>query len=115
MSTDGSVLENIFDHAFPLADELSVMINDSIKEMVANEKINASLSDAIILHSVAMMLMICMMNREVLETGELESTFAKVKKITSDYMTHVLNLPRERKGEEDDNAPVKSAPTILNS
>ena len=97
-----SPLVNIFDHAFPLADELSVKVNDSIKAMIANGKVTTNLSDAVIMHTVALMLMICMMNREVLDSGDLETTFQKVKSVTHDYLSHVLNLPRDRKGEEDE-------------
>ena len=113
MTTEKSILEDIFDHAFPLADELSVTINDSLKKMIANEKLNASMSDAIIIHTVSLMLMICMMNREVLDTTELDTTFRKVKGVTHDYLAHVLNLNRERKGEDDDSAEPSSTP--LNS
>jgi hypothetical protein len=113
--TSESPLNNIFDHAFPLADELSVLVNDSIKKMVANEKMPVSITDAIIVHTVSLMLMICMMNREVLDTGDLEATFRKVKSITHDYLAHVLNLPRERKGEDDDDDAVGTSDTALNS
>ena len=111
-----SPLTNIYDNAFALADELSVDVNNSIQKMLKKPNFNGSISDAIILHSVAMMLMICMMNREVLETGELEMTFAKVKGITNDYLRHVLDLPRERKGEgDDDDVATGTANTTLNS
>ena len=114
--SEESPLMNIFDHAFPLADELSVEINKSIQAMLQKPGFGGSISDAIILHTVAMMLMICMMNREVLHTGDLETTFAKVKNVTNDYMAHVLNLPRERKGEDDDDdVATGAANTPLNS
>ena len=109
-----SPLVNIFDHAFPLADELSVDVNKSIQKMIGEGKVTTHMSEAIILHSVALMLMICMMNREVLETNELESTFRKVKGVTEDYLKHVLNLPRDRKGEDDDD-PNEPASPALNS
>lgn len=112
--TEESPLSNIFDHAFPLADELSVEVNKSIQQMLQKPNFNGNISDAIILHTVALMLMICMMNREVLDSGELETTFQKIKGVTNEYLRHVLDLPRERKGEEDDRT-TKSSPTILNS
>ena len=109
-----SPLTNIYDNAFALADELSVDVNNSIQKMLKKPNFNGNISDAIILHSVAMMLMICMMNREVLDSGELETTFQKIKGVINEYLRHVLDLPRERKGEEDDRT-TKSSPTILNS
>lgn len=111
-----SPLENIFDNAFPLADELSVAINDSIHKMLQKPGFSGNMSDAIILHTVAMMLMICLMNREVLDTGDLESTFNKVKGITHEYLRHVLDLPRQRKGEDDeDDVATGAASSSLNS
>ena len=107
-----SPLVNIFDHAFPLADKLSLEINKSINQMVSENKITNLTSDAIILHTVAMMLMICMMNREVLESNELDTTFRKVKGVTHDYLVHVLNLERDRKGEGDDDPTESDTPTL---
>lgn len=113
--TEESPLANIFDHAFPLADELSVHVNNSINKMVADGKVTNQTSDAIIIHTISLMLMICLMNREVLESGDLEVTFNKVKGVTEQYLKHVLDLPRDRKWEGDDDDSDQSATTTLNS
>lgn len=110
MEEQESPLVNIFDHVFPLADELSVFVNDSIKSMLEKGTITKNGSEAIIIHTVALMLMVCMMNREILHTGDLDFTFEKVKSVTEEYLKHVLNLPRDRKGEDDDTS-VKSVIT----
>jgi len=90
-----SPLGNIFDHAFPLADELSKHVNDSVLTMVQEDKDFKNISDAIIAHSIALMLIICMMNREVLETNDLDMTFKKVKGITEQYIKHLLELGKD--------------------
>jgi hypothetical protein len=90
-----SPLGNIFDHAFPLADELSKHVNDSVLRMVKENKEFKNMSDAIIAHSIAMMLIICMMNREVLDTNDLDMTFRKVKGITEQYIKHLLTMRKE--------------------
>jgi len=90
-----SPLGNIFDHAFPLADELSKHVNDSVLMMVQEDKDFKNISDAIIAHSIALMLIICMMNREVLETNDLDMTFRKVKGITEQYIKHLLELGKD--------------------
>ena len=90
-----SPLGNIFDHAFPLADELSKYVNDSVLTMVQEDKDFKNISDAIIAHSIALMLIICMMNREVLETNDLDMTFRKVKGITEQYIKHLLELGKD--------------------
>lgn len=90
-----SPLENIFDHAFPLADKLSMGINQSAEEMVKNDPDFANMSDVIIAHSVALMLIICMMNREVLEENTLDMTFKKVKGITQEYLKHIMTVGKE--------------------
>jgi len=90
-----SPLGNIFDHAFPLADELSKYVNDSVLTMVQEDKEFKNISDAIIAHSIALMLIICMMNREVLETNDLDMTFRKVKGITEQYIKHLLELGKD--------------------
>jgi hypothetical protein len=89
-------LEKIFDHAFPLADKLSLSINDSVMEMVKEGKVTDKMSDAIIIHSIALMLITCMMNREVLEDNTLEMTLKKVKGITQDYLKHILESGKEK-------------------
>ena len=89
-------LENIYDHAFPLADKLSFAINESVAEMVKDGKITDKMSDAIIIHSVALMLIICMMNREVLKDNTLEMTLKKVKGIVQDYIKHLLEAGKEK-------------------
>jgi len=90
-----SPLADIFDHAFPLADELSRNINESATRMVQENKEFSNMSDVIIVHSVALMLIICMMNREVLETDALEETFTKVKGITEQYIKHLLEMGKD--------------------
>jgi len=89
-------LEDIYDHAFPMADKLSFPINESVMEMIADGKITKKMSDAIIIHSVALMLIICMMNREVLEDNTLEMTLKKVKGITQDYLKYLLEAGKEQ-------------------
>jgi len=90
-----SPLGNIFDHAFPLADELSKYVNDSVLMMIQENKDFKNVSDAIIAHSIALMLIICMMNREVLETNDLDMTFRKVKGITEQYIKHLLEMGKD--------------------
>jgi len=91
-----SPLENIYDHAFPLADKLSYFINESTVDMVKDNKVTDSMSDAIIIHSIALMLIVCMMNREVLDDNTLDMTFKKVKGITQDYLKHLLEAGKEQ-------------------
>jgi len=91
-----SPLENIYDHAFPIADKLSFAINESTMDMVKDGKITDKMSDAIIIHSIALMLIVCMMNREVLEDNTLDTTFKKVKGITQDYLKHLLEAGKEK-------------------
>jgi len=91
-----SPLENIFDYAFPLADKLSLAINQSAEEMVKNDPDFANMSDVIIAHSVALMLIVCMMNREILEDNTLDMTFKKVKGITQEYLKHILTIGKEK-------------------
>ena len=89
-------LENIYDHAFPLADKLSFAINESVMEMVKDGKVTDKMSDAIIIHSISLMLITCMMNREVLENNTLETTLRKVKGIVQDYLKHLLESGKEQ-------------------
>jgi hypothetical protein len=89
-------LEDIYDHAFPLADKLSFAINESVTEMVREGQVTKKMSDAIIIHSVALMLIICMMNREVLDDNTLEMTLKKVKGVTQDYLKHLLEAGKEQ-------------------
>ena len=91
-----SPLYNIYDHAFPLADKLSFAINESVAEMVKDGKVTDKMSDAIIIHSIALMLITCMMNREVLEDNTLDMTFKKIKGITQDYLKHLLEAGKEQ-------------------
>jgi hypothetical protein len=91
-----SPLENIYDHAFPIADKLSFAINDSVNEMVKEGKVTDKMSDAIIIHSIALMLITCMMNREVLHDNTLDKTFKTVKNITQDYIKHILESGKDR-------------------
>lgn len=92
----GSPLDDIYDHAFPIADQLSIPINDSVLKMIKNHPdFKDQMSDAIIVHSVALMLIICMMNREILDSNDLDRTFAKVKQITQDYIKHLLTSGKE--------------------
>jgi hypothetical protein len=42
------------------------------------------------------MLIICMMNREVLDTSDLDTTFRKVKGITQDYIKHLLTTGKDQ-------------------
>lgn len=91
----GSPLDNIFDHAFPLADELSKSVNDSVLKMLQENEEFKNVSDAIIAHSIALMLIICMMNREILKTKDLDKTFAKVKGITEQYIKHLLEMGKD--------------------
>jgi len=90
----GSPLENVFDYAFPLADKLSFFVNESAEEMVKNDPDFSNMGDVIVAHSVALMLIICMMNRNILETKDLNITFEKVKHITQDYLKHILEMGR---------------------
>jgi hypothetical protein len=90
-----SPLENIYDHAFPLADKLSMFVNQSAEEMVKNDPEFSNMSDVIIAHSVALMLIVCMMNREVLDDLTLDTTFKKVKGITQDYLKHLLTVGKD--------------------
>jgi hypothetical protein len=91
-----SPLENIFDHAFPLADKLSLAVNQSAEDMVKNDPEFSNMSDVIIAHSVALMLIVCMMNREILEDTTLDMTFRKVKGITQEYLKHLLTMGKEQ-------------------
>jgi len=91
-----SPLGNIFDHAFPLADQLSMNINESAAKMVQEHPEFKNMSDVIIVHSIALMLIICMMNREVLDTSDLDTTFRKVKGITQDYIKHLLTTGKDQ-------------------
>ena len=89
-------LDNIFDHAFPLADKLSMFVNQSAEEMKKNDPDFSNMSDVIIVHSVALMLIVCMMNREVLEDNTLDMTFKKIKGITQEYLKHILTVGKEK-------------------
>ena len=91
-----SPLTNIYDYAFPLADKLSMFINESAEEMVKNNPDFPHMPDVIIAHSVALMLIVCMMNREVLEDNTLDMTFKKVKGVTQDYLKHLLTVGKEK-------------------
>ena len=90
-----SPLEDIYGHAFPLADKLSLSINESAEQMMKEDNDFKNMSDVIIVHSVALMLIICMMNREVLESNDLDMTFRKVKGIVQDYLKHILTTGKD--------------------
>jgi len=64
--------------------------------MVKDGKVTDKMSDAIIIHSIALMLIVCMMNREVLDDNTLDMTFKKVKNITQDYLKHLLEAGKEK-------------------
>lgn len=91
-----SPLSKVYDYAFPIADKLSFAINDSVNEMVKEGKVTDKMSDAIIIHSIALMLITCMMNREVLHDNTLDKTFKTVKNITQDYIKHILESGKDR-------------------
>ena len=89
---EDSPLRNIFDHAFPIADKLSIAINDSVIEMAEEGTVTKSMSDAIIIHTISLMIIICMMNREVLEDDTMDSTLKTVKNVTGEYIKHLTGL-----------------------
>ena len=90
-----SPLSKVFDYAFPLADKLSVAVNESAMNMSKEFPEFINMSDAIVAHSIALMLIICMMNREVLDNNDLDITFRKVKGITQEYLKHILTSGKD--------------------
>lgn len=90
-----SPLSKVFEYAFPLADKLSVAVNESAMNMSKEFPEFTNMSDAIVAHSIALMLIICMMNREVLDNNDLDVTFRKVKGITQEYLKHILTSGKD--------------------
>ena len=89
--------KNIFELGMNLANEIAPTISESINHQVEIKNIDSHV-DSVIAHTVAMFVICCSLNADVLDSKTLEKTFEQVKgviKTLRDASKGIVQPPEE--------------------
>ena len=78
-----SETKDIFHMSMDLANQMSPTISDSIKFYCENEKVD-NMVESVIIHTMAMFIICCSLNSDVLDSQTLNETFDHTKKLIKD-------------------------------